>query len=450
MSRRSLFQRHLGQLRNRIIGRPVIGRSGNNAIWSALEAASSPLAALMLAAGLVRALGTTEYGEIVVALAVSNLSAAINPGISATTIKFVAEMATDKEKFGLGRIITSSLLAVMTIDLLLLLSVDLLNVELSDVIFGRQAHQAQPHLGSVLLLAVGAVCFQQLDGVFAAALKGLEQFRQQCLVEMSVRAGQVVISVIAAWVSRDVRVVMTTYCGVCAVAVGVRWAVLRSAMNGVRVLAWPSRIDVSRLLRFGGWMWLNAAATMAFGTVDRIVVGRVSGTSAAAEYNVYMQLAQLVHFIPSSLLAFTFPLFSRLGADRQLNLQAIKSLYKQYFRLAALIGVGIALLLVLFKHLVLSFFGNALVHGPHDASFFLLIVSFVVLSFNVIPYCLGLGLGNARAVSLVTSFSMFAAIFLTLYLTPVYGMEGAAIARLAYGLGALALVFQAHGLLQER
>lgn len=450
MSRPSHIQRLLRQLWEKLIGRSVASHSAGNALWSALEAASGPLAGLTMAAGLVRTLGTREYGVIVVALAVSNLSAAIIPAISTTTIKFVSEAVTEKKKAKIANIMTASLLVVTTIDVLLLVAAEFFNVQLSHAIFGRQVTEFEPHLGLILLLAVGAVCLQQLDGVFSAVLKGLEHFRQQSLIEMSSRTVQVIASVAAAWLTRDVRVVLTTYCSVCAVSVGVRLTVLRLIVGRVRLFSLPAKSDWYRLLRFGGWMWLNAAATVAFGTVDRIVVGRVAGPAVAAEYNIYIQLAQLVHFIPSSLFAFSFPLFSRLGADTQLNMPAIRSVYKRYFRLAAIISVSLGLVLLIFKRMILSLFGGTVVHAQHNPAFIVLVVSFVTLSLNVIPYFLGLGLGNARSVSVVTSISMFASILLTLSLTPIFGMEGAAFGRLIYGVGALMLMFQAKGILQRK
>jgi O-antigen/teichoic acid export membrane protein len=442
--------RFLGLLREKLIGRPIAGHAGGNALWSALDAASGPIAGLMMAAGLVRTLGTREYGVIVVALAVSNLSAAIIPAISATTIKFVAEAVTEKENAKVARTMTASLLVVATIDILLLLLAGFFRTDLSDAIFGRHVAEFEPQLGLILLLAVGAVCLQQLDGVFSAVLKGLEHFKRQSFVEMSSRAIQVIASVGAAWLTKDVRVVLITYCSICAISVGVRFAVLRLTVGRVQLFSLPARADMYRLLRFGGWMWLNAAATVAFGTIDRIVVGRVSGPAVAAEYNIYMQLAQLIHFIPASVFAFSFPLFSRLGADKELNMPAIRSIYHRYFKLAAIIGISLGVVLLISKRMILSLFGGTIVYQQHNPTFAVLIVSFMTLSLMVIPYCLGLGLGNARSVSLVTSISMFASILVTISLTPVFGMEGAAFGRLIYGLGALVLVVQANRILRRK
>jgi O-antigen/teichoic acid export membrane protein len=83
-------------------------------------------------------------------------------------------------------------------------------------------------------------------------------------------------------------------------------------------------------------------------------------------------------------------------------------------------------------------------------AFYLLLFSFLVLAINVVPYYLSLGMGGARAVSLITSTSMLASLALTLLLTPLFGLTGAALARLAYGTGAMSLLLLAHHKLSRR
>jgi O-antigen/teichoic acid export membrane protein len=387
---------------------------------------------------------------MVLALAVSNLSASIIPAVSATTIKFISQAVTEEEGARMGRILAASATAVLAIDALLLLATALFRPMLSGVIFGGHALKLEPQLGSILLLSVGAVCIQQIDGVFAAVLKGLERFKQQSIVEVLSRTSQVLAAIVTAWFYRDIRVVLAAYCIVCAIFAGARWIVMRRALGNRCRISLPNRSDVGNLLRFGGWMWLNAAATIAFGTVDRIVVGRASGPSVVAEYNIYMQLSQLVHFIPASVFAFTFPLFSRLWAGRQFNMTSIRDHYGRYFRATLIVGCGLGISLVILKLPILSLFGGAVLHDQNKPAFLILVASYVILSFNVIPYFLGLGSGNAKTVSLITSISMFASIIAIICLTPSYGMLGAALGRLVYGIGSLMLIIEARNILRPQ
>jgi O-antigen/teichoic acid export membrane protein len=407
---------------------------------------STPLASLLMAAGLVRTVGASEYGIIVVALAVSNLSAAVNPALAATTIKFVSEAAVRGKGAKIANTITAALFAVLAVDVILVLGAIGFGASLSNWIFGPLISKTTPHIEMILLLAVVSVCLQQLDGVFAAALKGLQLFKQQGLFEMVSRGTLVISAIAVSWISMDVRAILTAYCCICAASIVGRAAVLSASIGRNGLFAAPSRSDAVRLVRFGRWMWLNAVATMAFTTVDRIIVGRVAGPAAAAEYNIYMQIAQLVHFVPASLFAFTYPVFSRLGANRQSTIETIKNLYSRYARLAVFMGVALASIILVLRHDLLSVFGRTVLLQRHDLAFSLLVMSFTVLSFSVVPYYLALGIGSPRFVSLVTSVSMVVSITLTTVLTPLFGMEGAALARLAYGLGALTLIVRAHRL----
>jgi O-antigen/teichoic acid export membrane protein len=426
-------------------------KPGSRAVWSGLDAASTAIASLLIAAGLVRTLGTEEYGLIVIALAISALSTAVNPAIATTTTKFVsASSGLGNSDKAIGRIITTSLVTVAMIDFILFAMAIALGKPLSSLMFGQRIASGKPEIPTVLLLAITSVCLQQIDSVFSAALKGLERFKQQAIMEICTRGSLVVAVVISGWISHDVRTVLLTYCCVCGASAIARARMLMSVAGERRVFVWPGAQDFGNLLRFGSWMWLNAIATIAYGTVDRILVGRTSGPSAAAEFSIYLQFAQLVHFVPASLFGFTFPVFSRLGANRARNMAEIKHLYLRYLVLAGGIGLSIAIGIAICMHSLLNTVTGGAFSHQHDSAFFLLVFGFLILSVNVMPYYLALGIGNSRAVSLVTSASMVASIFLTSVLTPTFGLTGAAIARLVYGLGAMTLLFVAHRVLTRQ
>jgi O-antigen/teichoic acid export membrane protein len=186
-------------------------------------------------------------------------------------------------------------------------------------------------------------------------------------------------------------------------------------------------------------MWLNAIASIAYGSVDRIIVGRVSGTAAMAEFSIYMQLAQLVHFVPAGVFAFTYPVFGRLSVDVRAHAAQVKSVFGKYFARCIGISFGIAVALLLFMRPLLRSLTAGAMPLSHEGAFIWLIVNFTVLAVSIIPYYAALGLGSARSVSLVTSLSMLASLGLTLMLTPLLGMDGAVFAKFGYSLGILGL-----------
>jgi O-antigen/teichoic acid export membrane protein len=389
----------------------------------------------------MRSLGQGDYGVLVVVLAASALSMAVNPAIAATTTKIVSESAGSgqDDPRSLARIITASLSAVAIIDTLLLGATYLFQGPLSALLFGREVVAHNAAVGGILFLALLAVCIQQLDGVFAASIRGLERFRQQALLELSLRLMTTGVVVLVGWRTRDLEPVLLANCAACTASAIVRSAALRGLIPHGRLFARPLASDISRVFSFGSWMWLNAFATAGYSTLDRIIVGRVLGTAAAAEFNVYVQIAQLIHYIPSSLFAFIFPVFSRLSAEVG-GKKLITAMYRRYQRLiVATAGIMTAVIIVLHRDLFRAVAGSR-AHETHETAFILLTLTFLLLSCNVAAYYLMLGIGRSKQVSVLTTTAMLAALGLTFVLAPVYGLEGAASARFGYGVGTLFLL----------
>src|SRR5580704_15442477 len=156
------------------------------ALWSAIDAVANPISALVTLGGLVRTLSAPDYGILVIALAASSISMAVNPAIATTTTKFISELAGLRNPRGrtAAGVITTSLIVVIIIDLVLLLGTALFDAPLSHFVFGTADSS---HLQEVLFLAVLAVGIQQVDVVLAAAIRGLEHFKQQALFEIAFR-----------------------------------------------------------------------------------------------------------------------------------------------------------------------------------------------------------------------------------------------------------------------
>ncbi|HEY0339793.1 MAG TPA: hypothetical protein VGC34_03215, partial [Steroidobacteraceae bacterium] len=167
----------------------------------------------------------------------------------------------------------------------------------------------------------------------------------------------------------------------------------------------------------------------------------VLGAAAAAHFSVYTQLAQLVHFIPTSLFAFSYPMFSRLRSSQGPGSVAVAGLYRSSFRACVLIGGALLLALLLCRGPLVHLLGGH-TFQPNDSVLFLLGLSYFTLTFNIVPYYFLLGIGESRTVSLLNSVSMAAAVLCMTVLIPAYGENGAALARFAYGFGALTLIYQ--------
>jgi O-antigen/teichoic acid export membrane protein len=147
--------------------------------------------------------------------------------------------------------------------------------------------------------------------------------------------------------------------------------------------------------------------------------------------------------------AFSFPAFSRLASQGSTRNREIAKSYRSYLLAVSVSALGIASAMMVFWPFILrilagSSFGDGRLGAPG-----LLTLNFFLLACNVAPYYLLLALGHARSVSMITTLSMLAALALMALLIPRYGLEGAALARLAYGVGSLILLQRAHYVLKR-
>lgn len=433
----------MGQAQVGLAAREPIGPM--RAVWSGLDAAATPALMIATLAVLVRTLNASDYGILVMALAASGLSMAINPAIAATTTRFVSELSAQPEPGGrtVAAVITVSLMAVSLMDLAMLLAVAAFNAPLSRWIFGAELLRTR-HLGHVLLLAVLAVGAQQIEAVLAAAIRGLERFRRQALIELLSRS--VLIAVVAgvAWRTRSLEWILIAQFAVYLVSMMVRATALRQILPNKRLFDLSGRAEAGTLLRYGGWMWLTALAGVAYTSADRIIVGQSLGAAAAGQYNIYVQITQLAHFIPSSVFAFLLPAFSRVGAHGPAHKSELARTYKAYRLAIGMMGLAIAAAITLFWPFLLRVVAGSGAEGAQFDVVGLLTLNFLLLTLNVAPYYLLLALGRAKMISMICTASMLAALLLMMILIPRYGLQGAALARLAYGIGALMLLHPAH------
>jgi len=423
--------------------------AGTRALWSGLDAAATPGFTLATLAVLVRALSASDYGLLVMALAASGLSLAINPAIAATTTKFVSELSGQRNSSSgtIAGVITISLTTVAVIDFIILSGTAIFSEPLSRWVFGGAVASSRD-VSQVLLLAVLSVAIQQIDAVLAAAIRGLERFRRQALIEMLSRGTLTAVIIYVAWYTRSVAMVLIAQSAVYFASVLVRAIALRELLPGRRLLGTTSWVGAGRIIRYGGWMWLTALAGVAYTSADRIIIGRILGAAAAGQYNVYLQITQVIHFIPSSAFAFSLPAFSRLAAQGGAGRNEIGRTYQVYLCTISMTAVGFAAAMMASWPVLLRVFAGI---GSADGRLgapLLLTLNFLLLACKVAPYYLLIALGHAKAVSMITTLSMLVALVLMAVLIPRYGMEGAAVARLAYGAGALLLLWQARRLLQ--
>ena len=210
----------------------------------------------------------------------------------------------------------------------------------------------------------------------------------------------------------------------------VRAVALRRLLPDKRLFELSGAAGAGTLFRYGGWMWLTALAGVAYTSADRVIIGRNMGPAAAGQYNIYVQITQLIHFVPSSVFAFSFPAFSRLAAQGNARRLEIMRAYRTYLLAISMAALGNrrgndAVMARPLKDLS-PVQGSRTISRAHQNS---LTLNFLLLACNVAPYYVLLAFGHARAVAVITTTSMLAALVLMWLLIPRYGLQGAALSR---------------------
>lgn len=161
---------------------------------------------------------------------------------------------------------------------------------------------------SIPLLVVASVLIGALEGlehfVVVNAVGALGTVLAQCL---PLAAGVIVAPRL------DVLAVATTL----ALVFSTTLAAIACVVY-IPVKTWP-RFDRSRagaLLRFGGWITVTSMISPLMSTLDKLIIGAVSGARAVTYYTVPFNLVIRLSIFPAALARSLFPRFSRLqGAD---------------------------------------------------------------------------------------------------------------------------------------
>jgi O-antigen/teichoic acid export membrane protein len=192
-----------------------------------------------------------------------------------------------------------------------------------------------------------------------------------------------------------------------------------------------SRINLQtakRLMKFGGWMTVSNLLSPAMNYLDRFFIVSYVGLTMVAYYSTSFEVSSKLAIIPVALAGVLFPSFSGLSKK---NINQLKKLYYRGVIATTLLLVLPVLLMVLF-----SFQGLSLWLGDEFAQnsyvvFILLTVGFFINGIAHIPFNLIQGLGKPNITAILHIFEFILYLLLAVWLIPIYGIIGAAIAWVA-------------------
>ena len=179
-------------------------------------------------------------------------------------------------------------------------------------------------------------------------------------------------------------------------------------------------------------MTLQNIAGNSYASLDKLIVGVFLGASQLGAYSIITMFAQLIHFIPASMLTFVMPKVAMQNGCMS------ASNFKKLSFVTLLISFSISILLVIFKTFIFSHF---LLNIEYIPSFYLIIFSYFLLSLSAPSFYIAIAMNMSKRISFVSIGSTVLGIFVMIYFIEKYGFFSVAAARLIYSIVTLSYIY---------
>ncbi|ARP91405.1 polysaccharide biosynthesis family protein [Bordetella genomosp. 9] len=406
--------------------------AGNASFWGLMEYGLGPLIALAATPVLLRQLGTVGFGQFAMIMALAGFGNVANLGAAVTGTKLVSERLHEPGGAMRGAGVSFALVGCA---LIFVVAVALAVWGAVSWLWPAATFGGIP-VSTLALPAITVYLSQQFDQLFTGCLKGREAFATTALCEVGGRFTAYTVTCTVAMLTQSPTLASLTQAGGL-LATGLLKMHLFARRDGHAVVRpLPDRKAMGDAFRFSRWSWLNSLSAVAFGSVDRILVGSLLGPATLAIYTVGAQVGQMIHTASVAVFQKTMPrvshLASRPDGDRAVG-REVRRLMAVNLTLSVL---GSAAALTLSAPLLSLMLGHA--YSPaHLDTFRLLILAAGLLSLNVVAHFSLLGMGNSRAVAVLNGLAGVSMVCVLFMLVAPVGESAAGWARIAYSVTTL-------------
>jgi O-antigen/teichoic acid export membrane protein len=396
-------------------------------LWVAAESLAPSATLLLLAPVFVSAVGVAGYGQWMLANAIAGIVGVVGAAFNIACIKTVASK-TAQQEWTAARSTAETALAITA---LIGVATSVLVVTVGPTALGRE-----DVLNFIYPYACGVLLLESLDSVAAGILKGAQLMRLSARIDVTGRMGGMIIGAAAAYLTHSLAAALLFLFISSAVRVIVRqWVCARTF--GARLEMRVHKDFIRALYQIGGWSWLQNISGFLFGSLDRLVLGRVIGSEALGRFSLMIQISQLIHALPVAFLSVVFPLMSyRLGDGQAIKRRTVW----EVLAINAAMVVALATSLLLAAGPITRIWLGSQWTTSDPTLFRAFCGVYSILGLCVGAHFLLLGAGRMRYVALVNLVGgILATIFLlsTITLFGIYSLVGS---RMLYSVAILSLI----------
>jgi O-antigen/teichoic acid export membrane protein len=398
-----------------------------NTVFSLLEMSTSAILMLITTPYLLLHMGPSHYGLWSLCLAFLGLAGAVDIGLGAATIKFVAEYKEKQDTKNLSEVITISIGLAIILGLFFSLVIYFLLPSLVKMFFYNETSPEQ--ILAVLQISILGLFPLMLENVGVSIPRGFQDYQ---LTTVLITVKNAVITIYAVWVVYQQKSVPEIMIGTIAFMYISSITSIGIAFYKARKFNFSPKFSVLTLKKvasFMAFMGITGIGIKIFTFFDRIVVSQVLGLTGAAYYTIATGIANKIAAFASAATQALFPAFSSWGASQNKIL-----IWKKLKSTTLLIGV-----LTLIPGTVFLFLSRDLVFwwlGEQNGAEVLyaiqiLIFIYMIKTLTAPSYQAANGLGHPWVTTLAVAIASIGTIILIFYLGPRYGLAGVSWANIA-------------------
>lgn len=410
-------------------------RRFSNSIWATIEYLWNPLLIFVCTPYFLRSLGAEDYGFWMLALTAAAAGTVLNAGTGAATIKFVSNDSGQSDPGRLERSLRGSITLAVAGGTLLAASIAAIFFWGDAVLFPKVANHSLLHITG--LAAAALAWIEQLDNVFASALKGFVRYDLAARAELAAKTVQALALLLAIYSGGGLLAVYW----VLVLTGGLRLLVKAELVRRVLQIQTfkPEWRYVRAVLDFSKWGWLQGLAGLFFGVADRFFVGSILGVVSLAHYSVVLQLTSQIHGLVAAAVSVVFPMISRKRAAASATGASVAGMIRPILAANVLLSTLLAVALLAFGKWILGIWLGAEASRDLFQLLAYLTLAYWLLALNITPYYVLLGLGQVRVVTILCILSGAIGLAAMVYGTHRWGMTGVGLGRLVYALLSLSL-----------
>ncbi|HET7104570.1 MAG TPA: oligosaccharide flippase family protein [Terracidiphilus sp.] len=277
-----------------------------NSAFGALDYIAYPAGMLLLAPAILNVLGTDRFGIWALANAVLMTGAILASGFGDANIRSVAQARTQRDGEETIVIARSAFGLHLVLGIVIAGCLCLAAPAITHMTLKTNTLLAEDCLWSMRITA-GLILLRALEAVCVSTQRAYGRYGTAIEVSVAARIASLLLAWLMPMIGPSVALVLAATFAVNCMALTIQFWQLKRLL-GIRHFVpalHPPTVRV--LLGFGVFTWIQAAAGLLIGQVDRLASGFALGASAIAVYTICVQLTQPIYGIAAAGLHFLFP-----------------------------------------------------------------------------------------------------------------------------------------------